>query len=136
VSRYRTLALVVLGAAAALALAWRMPKRAPAPAAVAAPAPSVALEVGFADGVVTPELASVPKDRRVRLTLVNHGSRTLAVRLAGYEDRVAADSLAAGATWRCEFLADRPGEGFPWLVDGAPRGRLVVAGSHLAEGHR
>jgi len=33
-------------------------------------------------------------------------------------------------------LVDRPGDDFPWLVDGRPSGRFVVAGSHLEDGRR
>jgi hypothetical protein len=56
--------------------------------------------------------------------------------LAGYEDRLAIPALSPGATWSGEFIADRPGEDFAWLLDGVPAGRLAVTGSHLVEGHR
>jgi hypothetical protein len=93
------------------------------------------MQIEVADGVVSPANASVPKDHRVSLEIVNHGAHAASVRLAGYQDRVGVD-LAPGATTRIEFLADRPGEDFPWLVDGRPTGRFVVAGAHLAERRR
>jgi hypothetical protein len=58
------------------------------------------------------------------------------LRLAGYQDRVSLDSLAAGETRVVEFLADRPGEDFTWLIDGRPSGWFLVTGSHLVGGHR
>jgi len=114
-------------------------RRASRPAAPAPPAsstaPVVTIRIEIADGVVSPANASVPKDHRVSLELVNQGAHATSVRLAGYEDRVATE-LAPGATARIEFLADRPGEDFPWLVDGRPTGRFVVAGAHLEERRR
>ena len=104
-------------------------------ASPAAETPVVAMRIEIAEGVVSPASASVAKDHRVSLEIVNRGTRAASVRLAGYEDRVSAD-LAPGATRRLEFLADRPGEDFPWLVDGRPSGRFVVAGAHLAERRR
>ena len=77
------------------------------------------MRIELADGVVSPASASVPKDHRVSLEIVNRGAQATSVRLAGYEDRVAAD-LEPGGSRRLEFLADRPGEDFPWLVDGRP----------------
>ena len=41
-----------------------------------------------------------------------------------------------GANYVHHVLADRPGDDFAWIVDGAAVGRLVVQGSHLVEGHR
>jgi hypothetical protein len=54
----------------------------------------------------------------------------------GYEDRLGAVRVAPDSLWRGEFVADRPGQDFAWVLDGAPAGRLEVAGSHLVEGHR
>ncbi|MEP7029293.1 MAG: hypothetical protein ABI960_11920, partial [Candidatus Eisenbacteria bacterium] len=79
---------------------------------------------------------SVPANHRVLLTLVNRGSHPVVVQLAGYEDRITPGPLAPDSAWSGSFLADRPGEAFAWLVDGEPRGRLAVTGSHLVEGHR
>ena len=59
-----------------------------------------------------------------------------AVQVLWRRNRPAAAPLAPGAGWTGEFLADRPGEDFAWLLDGEPAGRLTVTGSHLVEGHR
>jgi len=132
---------LVLAAALALALALgvvaRLPHTAATPAAGgAAPLPTVTLRVEFDGGTAHPEAVTVPANHRVRLSLVNAGPRAIAPTLAGYEDRIAPGTLAPGATWTGEFVSDRPGEAFAWLVDGEPRGRLSVSGSHLVEGHR
>ena len=135
--RNRYLGLLV--AAILVALVLTMIRHAPPRATPAPPVPSetpvVERRIELADGVVSPAIASVPKDHRVSLEIVNRGAHAASVRLAGYEDRVAAD-LAPGASRKVEFLADRPGEDFPWLVDGRPTGRFVVAGAHLAERRR
>jgi hypothetical protein len=137
--RYVLLAAGTLALAAILAV-WGHPsrragdRRAPEPPPAAAPIAMLSIDVR--GGTVTPEHASVPKDSRVRLTVLNRDSTPVRFTLAGYEDRVHADSLPAGRPWTTEFLADRPGEDFTWLVDGEPAGRLAVAGSHLVEGHR
>lgn len=88
------------------------------------------------DGGMTPASIRVEKDRRVLASLTNAGHRPARVEIPGYEDRFAAVTIDPGVTWRGEFLADRPGEDFAWLVNGKPAGRFVVAGSHLIEGHR
>jgi hypothetical protein len=72
----------------------------------------------------------------VTLSIVNHGTRAVGIELSGYGDRVHVTGLAPGATWEGEFLADRPGDDFAWLLDGRPAGRLEIRGSHLVEGHR
>jgi hypothetical protein len=136
VSRYRVLALVVLAAALGTSALARLPRRAPEAAAPPAPLPVVELAIVLEDGRVTPSAAAVPKDHEVRLAIRNRGARAAEVRLAGYEDRLTIAALAPGATWRGSFVSDRPGEGFAWLVDGEPAGRLAVTGSHLVEGHR
>lgn len=133
-NRYLRLGLMVLLAAAGVSALSRLPRRAevadaPAPVPVA----ELAMEIG--DEAVTPGSAAVPKNHRVRLTIRNAGTRTHAVRLAGYERDVSV-TLAPDSIWRGEFLAELPGEDFAWLVDGEPRGRLAVTGSHLVEGHR
>ena len=134
--RYRALFLVSLGAALVLGVAARMPHRtrASAPAPPEAPAIDLALEIR--DGVVVPDIATVPKGQRVRLAVANRGSRAASLTLAGYEDHLRTGPIAPGAAWTGEFLADRPGEDFAWLVDGRPGGKLVVTGSHLIEGHQ
>jgi hypothetical protein len=88
------------------------------------------------DGAMTPPSMSVEKGRRIDASLTNTGSTTARVELPGYEDRFAAVTIEPGDTWRGEFLADRPGDDFAWMVNGKPAGRLMVTGSHLIEGHR
>jgi len=132
---------LVLAAALVLALALgamaRLPRRAAAPASEgAAPLPTVSLRVEFEGGAAHPAAASVPANHRVQLLLVNAGPHAITLALAGYEDQVQPGTLAPGATWSGEFVSDRPGEAFAWLVDGEPQGRLSVSGSHLVEGHR
>lgn len=134
--RYALLiALVVLGIVAVSLLA-RMPRGSGPDAAAVATMPSLDLALTIENGQLSPESAAVPKGHLVRLTITNRGGSPLAVRLAGYEDRVTIASLAPSATWTGEFVADRPGDDFAWLVDEHPAGRLAVTGSHLIEGHR
>ena len=128
--RYRMLFLVTVGIGLVLALLGRMPRR--AGETVATPA-ATALDIE--DGAVTPAASTVAKGVRVRLRVTNRSGRLTELALAGYQDRVRI-SLARGATGQSEFLADRPGEDFAWLIDGKPAGRLSVSGSHLVEGHR
>ncbi len=95
---------------------------------------SISLEIR--DGAVTPDQISVAKDRRIRLMVRNLGRAAARFALAGYEDRVSPGVIAPGGSWSADFLADRPGEDFAWLIDGQPTGRFRVTGSHLVEGHR
>jgi hypothetical protein len=66
----------------------------------------------------------------------HRGEHPVRLALAGYEDRLDIPPLDPGTVWHGEFHAERPGEDFPWLLDGRPAGRLTVAGAHLVEGHR
>jgi hypothetical protein len=68
--------------------------------------------------------------------VVHRGTGPARLALMGYEDRLGVAEVAPGATWRASFVADRPGDDFAWMLDGAPAGRLRVSGSHLVEGHR
>jgi hypothetical protein len=134
--RYLLLIGAVVAGALAVNLLARMP-RGPRPGEVEAEAvPSVELALSVAGGRLSPESGSAPKGHRVLLRVTNDGDRPVSLRLAGYDDRVSRDSLLSGSTWTTEFLADRPGDDFVWLVDGHPAGRLAVTGSHLIEGHR
>jgi hypothetical protein len=118
-------------------VAARLPRRAPrATAAPVAAAPAHDLALELRDGAIVPDPVAVPKGARVRLTVRNAGRAPVRLALAGYEDRVAVDALAADSTWSVAFTADRPGEDFPWMADGRPAGRFQVTGSHLVEGHR
>jgi len=103
----------------------------------AAVQPEVALEITIGPGArIAPAVASVPKDHRVMLTVRNRNGRPASLTLMGYEDRLGTVRVAPDSAWRGEFVADRPGGDFAWMLDGTPAGRLEVAGSHLVEGHR
>ena len=134
--RYAWLLIVGVLASAAGLLAVRQ-LRGAAPAAEATPTPetsTLALVVG-ADRL-EPELASVPKGHMVSLEVRNDRETPVTLLLQGYEDRLTVGPIAPGETWRGTFLADRPGEAFPWRVGDMAVGRLAVLGSHLVEGHR
>lgn len=133
---YATLIAVTVVAALAITLIARLPRRAAVRETAAASVPVAALALDLVGGAVSPAVSAVPKDHLVRLEVRNRGARAVRLTLAGYEDRVSAAAIAPGETLRVEFLADRPGEDFAWLVDGQPAGRLGVTGSHLIEGHR
>lgn len=135
---YLFLFLGILALAVALALAGRMPRgtRATRAGAPAAAAPTVTASIEIRGGAIEPATVSVPKDRRIRLTVVNHDAKTAQVTLSGYEDRVQIPPLRPRDHWTGEFLADRPGEDFAWILNGVPAGRFAVTGSHLLDGHR
>ena len=135
---YLILGALTLAAGLALTAAGRIPlRRTPAaPAPVAGAGEVVVLAVAIEGGAIHPASCAVPKDRRVRLTVTNRGAAAASLSLAGYQDRATLGPLAPGEARTVEFLADRPGEDFAWLLDGRPVGRLAVTGSHLAEGHR
>lgn len=133
--RYVFLFAGIVTVALLLSLMGRLPRpRAEAPEPVAQ-APRTTLALTIDGGGVTPVLTQVEKDHEVDLAVVNRGERDLRLTLTGYEDRVDL-RIAAGARVETSFLADRPGDGFAWHVDGEPAGRLAVTGSHLVEGHR
>lgn len=133
--RYAVLFAGIVAAALLLALAGRLPQpRAEAPAPVAE-APAAALELTIDGGRVLPVLTQVEKGHRVELVVTNRGAGVARLTLTGYEDRVDLH-VGAGERTGASFLADRPGDGFAWHVDGEPAGRFVVTGSHLVEGHR
>ncbi len=131
----------LLLAAAVVVLAFVLtalgrPRRAEAPRPARTAAPVVELTITIKAETVSPAVTSVPKGHRVRLRVEHRGATTARLALAGYEDRLDIPPLAPGTVWTAEFLADRPGEDFAWLLDGQPAGRLTVTGSHLVEGHR
>ncbi len=137
--RYGVLLLAIVALAVALSVVARIAPRGGREARGAsapAPAPVVALALEVRDGAVAPEAAQVPKDHRVQLTVANRGTTAARLTLTGYEDRLAIPPLSPGGTWSGEFLADRPGDDFAWLLQGQPAGRFTVTGSHLVEGHR
>ncbi len=134
-NRWGALGIGVGVVALGLVLAGRLQR--PAPEVV--PKPFVqtdTLVFHVNDRGVEPAMATVGKDHRVRLTVVNATARPVAAQLPGYDDQVAIPPLAAGAAWSGEFTADRPGADFALWIDGEPAARLNVAGSHLVEGHR
>lgn len=131
--------LLLAGAIVILAMALTVlgrPRRAETPRPAAIEAPAAELTIAIKGGRISPAMFSVPKGTRVRLRIEHQGTTTARLSLAGYEDVLAIPALSAGTRWTVEFLADRPGEDFAWLLDGEPAGRLTVTGSHLVEGHR
>jgi len=133
---YGIVFVLALGCAVALSARGHRVRTAREPEAPGAAAPAMTLAIELRDGSVTPALATVPKDHRVRLRITNGGAAPVSLRLAGYDDRVAFAAIGAGETRGVEFLADRPGADFTWLLDGRPNGRFAVTGSHLAGDHR
>lgn len=134
--RLLTLLAVVLVAGALtgmLSRVWRPAGPAPAPK-VAQPDYDLALTV--TGRRVMPEAVAIPKHRLVHLSVTNRDTRPVTLSLAGYEDRLHTAPIPPDSTWRGTFLADRPGEGFAWQVNGMALGRLDITGSHLEEGHR
>ena len=126
---------VVLGAIALAA--GRSLRFAPPREAAPADRPTVALDLTItADHHIVPALASVPKDHRVKLSVTNHEKRAVSLTLMGYQDRFGVAYVAPDSVWHGEFVADRPGDDFAWVLEGAPVGRLAVTGSHLVDGHR
>ena len=135
----RYLVFVMVLAVVATALAILGPPRSrgrsgASPASAAAPAQDLTLIVR--GGTIEPTLVAVPKGTRVRVRIENRQVHIARVALSGYEDRLPVPALAGGAEWSGEFLADRPGEDFAWVLEGRPVARLAVTGSHLEEGHR
>ena len=133
---YLRLAGVIAALAVVLAVVGRPRHQEPSPVPSAPAAPVVDLAITLLKDEVSPAVAAVPKGCRVRLRVENRGADLARLALAGYQDRLSVPVLARGVVWTGEFLADRPGEDFAWLLDGTPAGRLTVAGSHLVEGHR
>lgn len=134
--RLLTLLVVVLVAGALtgmLSRVWRPAGPAPAPE-VAPPGYDLALTV--TGRRVMPDAVTIPKHRLVHLSVTNRDTRPVTLSLAGYEDRLHTAPIPPDSTWRGTFLADRPGEGFAWQVNGTALGRLDITGSHLEEGHR
>jgi hypothetical protein len=132
--------LKLFGSALVLGVALMLVARTvhmPAPAAPkVAEIPSVDLALTLTKQGLSPENSSVPKDHRVRLSIVNRRRDRVGLALHGYQDKLMIGWIEPDSTWRGEFLADRPGEGFAWELGGEPVGKLSVLGSHLVDGHR
>lgn len=135
--RYGILFAAILAAAGLMALLGRAPGSGPAPppAAPVEAAPRMALRLTLGADGIGPARARVPLGHRVDFEIINERPDPARLALSGYEERVDLELPAQGRA-TVTLLADRPGEGFAWLVDGVPAGRLEVAGSHLVEGHR
>jgi hypothetical protein len=133
--RYLVLLVTAVVAGVLLAIAGRLPRDRDRAAPVAAPLPAASLALVVSERGMQPASASVPGGSVVTLALENRGARTVTVSLAGYEDRLAIGAIAPRGRWTGRFVADRPGEGFAWSVNGVTAGRLSVTGSHLVEGH-
>ena len=69
-------------------------------------------------------------------TLLDRPLGVARLALHGYQDKLMIGWIEPDSTWRGEFLADRPGEDFAWMLEGEPAGKLSVTGSHLVDGHR
>ena len=135
--RYLVLLVIVLVlGAVALAARRNLRLRERREPAAAAPAEATLVIMITPEHRILPATASVPKDHLVRLAVTNHGARRASLTLMGYQDRFGVSNLAPDSTWHGEFVADRPGDDFAWMLDGAPAGRLAVTGSHLVDGHR
>jgi hypothetical protein len=133
---YVALFLIALAGAAGLLALGRRP-HARATAHVSAPvAPLLTVRLTVGARGTTPDRVTVRLGSRVEAHLRNVDAAPHTLSLAGYEDRTGAVTIAPRDSATLAFLADRPGEDFAWLVDGQPAGLLVVAGSHLVEGHR
>lgn len=128
-------ALVIAGALA-LAVASRLPSPAVAPAAAPAPPPLDAASLELSGGQLVPPRTSGVLGHRLAITVTNRGGAPARLALSGYEHAFAPRILAPGESRTDTLLLDLPGEDFAWMLDGLPAGQLLVAGSHLAEGHR
>ena len=130
--------LALIGASLAAAVALAVLARVPQPRDTARVEPvhqQVDVRLTVDHGTVTPGVSTVRKGLVIRLAVLNRGTSAIRFALSGYEERVSVSGIAPDSTWRTEFLADRPGDEFEWLVDGRAAGRFIVLGSHLEEGH-
>jgi hypothetical protein len=133
--RYVFLFAGIAAAAVLISLLGRMPARQAAAPQAPVAAPRTSLELTIDGARVMPVHTQVDKGSDVEVLVFNRGASPAGLTLSGYEDRVSA-RIEPGARHALRFLADRPGDGFAWLIDGQQAGRFVVAGSHLVEGHR
>lgn len=128
-------ALVVAGALA-LAVAARVPRPSAGPAAAPPPPPLDLATLELSAGQVSPSRTAGVLGHRLAITVHNRGTAPARLALSGYEHAFAPRVLAPGESRTDTLLLDLPGEDFAWMLDGLPAGQLLVAGSHLAEGHR
>ena len=134
--RWLLLGVLVLAGAIAFTVAGRLPRRAEEPGAPPPPPPLdfASLEVEGAEA--RPARTAGVLGHRLAITIVNRGSAAARLSLSGYEHAFAPRVLAPGESRTDTLLLDLPGEDFAWMLDGRPAAQLLVAGSHLAEGHR
>jgi len=130
------LAALVVAGVLALAVAARVPRPAAAPEGPPPPPPLDAASVELSGGQVIPARIAGVLGHRLAITVRNRGSAPARLALSGYEHAFASRVLAPGESRTDTLLLDLPGEDFAWMLDGLPAGQLLVAGSHLAEGHR
>lgn len=130
------LAVLVLAGALALSVVARLPRSAPAPAAAPAPPPLDRATLEVKGDSLSPARIEAVLRHRLAITITNRGPRPARLSLSGYEHAFAPRELAPGGSCSDTLMLDLPGEDFAWMLDGRPAGRLRVAGSHLAEGHR
>ena len=128
-------ALVVAGAVA-LAVAARLPQRTAVSVAAPPPPPLDLATLELSGGKVTPARTAGVLGHRLAITVRNAGGAPARLALSGYEHAFAPRVLSPGESRTDTLLLDLPGEDFAWMLDGVPAGQLLVAGSHLAEGHR
>lgn len=130
------LGAIVVAGALALAVAARLPQPAADPVA-AKPVPPLDLAtLELSGGQVIPARTAGVLGHRLAITVRNGGHSPARLALSGYEHAFAPRVLAPGESRTDTLLLDLPGEDFAWMIDGLPAGQLLVAGSHLAEGHR
>ena len=134
--RWLALALLVVAGAVAFSVAGRLPRHASAPAPPAPPPPVDADTLVVGDGEARPARTAGVLGHRLAITIVNRGGAATRLSLSGYEHAFAPRVLAPGESRTDTLLLDLPGEDFAWMLDGRPAAQLLVAGPHLAEGHR
>jgi len=135
--RYAALMGGVIVLALCLAVLARAPRARVASKEEVAPAvPAARVTIAIEGRTIVPETITVAKGERVTVRVTNRSSFPAKLALLGYSDVFPETAIAPGATLERAFLADRPGSDFAWLLNQAPVGTFVVAGSHLVEGHR
>lgn len=130
------LAALVVAGVLALAVAARLPRPAAAPEAPPPPPPLDLATLEVSGGKLSPERIAGVLGHRLAITVSNRGGASARLALSGYEHAFAPRVLAPGESRTDTLLLNLPGEDFAWMLDGLPAGQLLVAGSHLEEGHR
>jgi len=137
VKRYLVLLAIVIAVGVVATVASRAKRDDAGTVTSGAERPVVTLALTITpEGDIDPATTSVPKDHLVRLTVTNHYRRQVTLTLMGYQDRFGVAYVGPDSVWSGEFVSDRPGDGFAWILEGAPVGRLDVTGVHMIEGHQ